>query len=196
LIQEGVFVPNYITVISRSGSNYTAKFPDFPALEAQGSSLEEIRLEAQGILEEHLATTYEEGKALAALTLDEIAAKAPPGAVLLALCVNAPKSRAIRINVTIPEDLLQAVDRAATAHSMSRSRFLANAVEAVVTGRRHGGVQIPLSESVLAAVDKAAAAHDMNRTTFLARIIEVGVGVREGHGRGKGHGHGCCQAKS
>lgn len=181
---------NFITVITRNGSDYLANFPDFPTLTANGSSLEEVRLEAQGALEEHLATTYEEGKQLVALSLDEVAPKAPPGAVLLALCVSAPKSRAVRINITIAEDLLQAVDRAAAAHSMSRSRFLANAVEAVVTGRRHGGIQIPLSDTVLAAVDQAASAHNMNRTTFLAGIIEVGVGLRKGHGHGLGKGHG------
>jgi predicted DNA binding CopG/RHH family protein/predicted RNase H-like HicB family nuclease len=182
-------MPNYIAIITRNAESHVATFPDFPDLKASGATLDDVRLEAQGILEEHLATTYEEGKTLVARSLDDVAPKAPTGAVLLALSVTPPKSRAVRINITIPEDLLQAVDRSAAAHSMNRSRFLAKSVEAVVTGHRHGGIQIPLSDEVLRAADKAAAAHDMNRTTFLARIIETGVGLREGHGKRQGHGH-------
>jgi hypothetical protein len=64
-----------------------------------------------------------------------------------------------------------------------------------VTGRRHGGIQIPLSDDVLAAVDEAAKAHEMNRAAFLSRIIEVGIGLRPGHDQEKTHGHGCCKSK-
>jgi predicted RNase H-like HicB family nuclease len=174
----------HIAVLTCQGQGFAASFPEFPGLQAEGATLEEVRIRAQGALEEHLATTFEEGKPAVPRPLDEVVPEAPAGAVLLALSVKAPKSKTVHINITIPEDLLVAVDRSAEAHDMSRSRFLAKAVEAVVTGRRHGGIQIPLSKEALAAVDKAAEAHHMDRPTFLSGLIEVAVGMRKGHGEG------------
>jgi len=173
-------MPTYIAVVTPQNQGFRATFPDFPGLEAEGASLDAVRIEAQGMLEEHLATSFEETPQQRPRSLDEVPAPAP-GAVLLALGVQTPKSKAVRINITIQEDLLQAVDRSAAAHSMSRSRFLAKAVESVVTGRRHGGIQIPLKEEVLAAADKAAETHNMNRTVLLAGLIEVGLGLKKGH---------------
>jgi predicted RNase H-like HicB family nuclease len=181
-------MPTYLAIASPASKGFSATFPDFPGLEAQGDTLDALRVEAQGVIEEHLATAFEAASSLTPKTLDEIA-PVQGGAVILALGAQMPKTKAVRINITIQEDLLQSVDRSAAAHNMSRSRFLAKAVEAVVTGRRHGGIQIPLSDAVLAAADKAAEAHKMNRTPFLAGIIEVALGLREGHGKGHSHGH-------
>lgn len=180
-------MPTYIAAIVPQAGGYRATFADFPGLEAQGASLDALRIEAQGVLEEHLATTFDPEAPPKASSLEDAAAQAPAGATLLALGVNTPKSRAVRINITIPEDLLAAADRSAAAHGMSRSRFLAKAVEAVVTGKGHGGIRIPLQDEVLAAADKAAEAHGLNRLPFLIGIIETAVGLRKGHGKAKGH---------
>jgi predicted DNA binding CopG/RHH family protein/predicted RNase H-like HicB family nuclease len=174
-------MPTYLAVVTPEPQGFRATFPDFPSLETRAATLDAVRIEAQGLVEEHLATAFGETAGAAPRTLDEVAALAP-GRVLLALGVQAPRSKAVRINITIPEDLLQAVDRSASAHSMSRSRFLAKAVEAVVTGTGHGGVRVRLSESTLAAADQAAGTHQMDRGAFLAGLIEVGLGLREGHG--------------
>jgi predicted RNase H-like HicB family nuclease len=173
-------MPTYLAIVTTEPAGFRATFPDFAGLEAQAATLEALRMEAQGVVEEHLATAFEDAARLTPKTLDEVAPSAP-GAVILALGVQTPKSKAVRINITIQEDLLQSVDRSAAAHNMSRSRFLAKAVESVVTGRRHGGIQIPLSEEILTAVDRAAKAHHMNRIAFLAKSIEsVVTGRRHG----------------
>lgn len=176
-------MPTYIALITPATSGYQAAFPDFPGLEARGASLDAARIEAEGMLEDHLATAFDQESLPQPSTLEQAASKAPSGAALLAVTVTGPKSRAVSINITIPETLLAAIDRAAGAHKMSRSRYLAKAVEAGVTGRRHSGVEIPLNDEVLAAVDKAAEAHEMNRLAFLSGVIEVAVGVRKGHGQ-------------
>lgn len=178
-------MPTYIAAVTPHAEGYQASFPDFPGLEAKAATLEAVRIEAQGLLEEHLATSFEQDALPEARAIETVAAQAP-GATLLALFVHAPKSRAVRINITIPEDLLTAVDRSATAHGISRSRFLAKAVESVVTGKRHDGIQIPLKAEVLAAVDKAAEAHGLNRLPFLSGVIEVAVGLKKGHGKRHG----------
>ncbi|WP_196305640.1 type II toxin-antitoxin system HicB family antitoxin [Rhodoblastus acidophilus] len=176
-------MPTYIAIITPTASGYQAAFADFPGLEARGASLDALRIEAEGVLEDHLAAAFGQEAVPQASTLEQAASKAPEGATLLAVTVTAPKSRAVSINITIPENLLAAIDRAAGAHNMSRSRYLAKAVEASVTGRRHSGVELPLNDEVLAAVDKAAQAHKMNRLTFLSGVIEVAVGAQKGHGR-------------
>ncbi|MBP1627375.1 MAG: ribbon-helix-helix, copG family protein [Holophagaceae bacterium] len=181
-------MPTYIATVTPKEGGFLATFPDFPGLEAEGPSLDLVRIEAQGALEEHLATSFDETNRQAPHSLDEISAQAP-GAILLALGVQLPKSKAVRINITLQEDLLHAVDRSAAAHGMSRSRFLAKAVESLVTGRGHGGIKLLLKDEVLAAVDKAAQAHNMDQSTFLAGLVEVGLGLKKGHCKGHGH-HG------
>jgi len=171
-------MPTYIATINTTQEGYIANFPDFPELEAQALSLDAVRIEAQGILEEHLATTFDDLPAQIS-TLEDVAAK-HADKLLIALNVNQPKSRSVRINITIPEDILIAVDRSAKAHGMSRSRLLTKAVEATMTGQGHDGIKIPLSEDVLTAVDRAAKAHDMNRIPLLIKLIESGIS-------GKGH---------
>jgi predicted RNase H-like HicB family nuclease len=129
-------MPTYLAVLKSTPRGFRATFPDLPAVRAEGATLEAVRVEAQAALEEHLAGNA--SSAAEPRTLDQIAPLAP-GAVVLALGVHVARSKAVRINITIPEDLLAAVDRAAEAHSMSRSRFLALGVEALVAGGGHAG---------------------------------------------------------
>lgn len=178
-------MPTYIAAVSPGTDGYLVTFPDFPGLEANGTSLDAAHVNAQGVLEEHLATSFGETPSKICTLEDAVALR--PGALLMALSVSQPKSRAVRINITIPEDLLTAVDRSAAAHGVSRSRLLAKAVEASITGKCHDGVQLPLRGEVLAAVDKAADAHGMNRLPFLSGVIEAAVGLRGGHRKPHGH---------
>lgn len=46
-------------------------------------------------------------------------------AILIAVKTKAP--RAVRVNVTLPEDVLQQIDRYAAAHGFTRSAFIAQA---------------------------------------------------------------------
>ncbi|MDQ1307135.1 MAG: hypothetical protein QG671_2967 [Actinomycetota bacterium] len=165
----------YTAVITRHDDRFHVVFPDVPGLSADGATVEDARAHASQALEDHLASIPVEERIRHSRTLDEILAETTGTAVVVELAVTAPRSPSVRINITIPEDLLRAVDRAAESHSMNRSRFLAKAVEAVVTGQRHQGVQVPLDDETLAAVDRAAEAHQMNRVPFLASLIRTTV---------------------
>jgi metal-responsive CopG/Arc/MetJ family transcriptional regulator/predicted RNase H-like HicB family nuclease len=165
----------YTAVITRCGDRFHAVLADFPALVADGATIEEARTRASRALEDHLATVGADTVPTRARPLDAVLAEVTGTAIVVELAVTSPKSPSIRINITIPENLLTAVDRAAEAHGMSRSRFLAKAVEAVVTGQRHQGIQIPLDDETLAAVDRAAEAHQMNRVPFLSALIKSTV---------------------
>ncbi len=172
-------MPTYIAAITPDTEGYLVTFLDFPELKTNGATLDAARTEAQGTLEEHLATAFDNLPATICSLEDAAAQK--PGALLIALTASQPKSRSVRINITIPEDILTAVDRSAKAHGMSRSRLLTKAVEATMTGQTHDGTKIILSNEILAAVDRSAKAHDMSRAAYLSKMVEASV-------TGKGHG--------
>jgi len=49
----------------------------------------------------------------------------------LALSVKTAAQKAVRVNVTLPEDTLERIDRCAEAHGYTRSGFLAQAARKV-----------------------------------------------------------------
>jgi hypothetical protein len=53
-------------------------------------------------------------------------------AILIAVKTEAPK--AVRVNVTLPEDVLAQIDRFAAAHGFTRSGFIAQAAKKAMKG--------------------------------------------------------------
>jgi hypothetical protein len=168
-------MPTHIAIVRSEPGRFRARVPDYPTIVVEGDELGTVLEQTRQTLVDHLATLPVDERAGRPVPLQEVLADLAGPAAAVELTVPSPQAPAVRINITLPEDLLRAVDRAAEAHSMPRSRFLARAVEATITGERHGGVRIPLSEEVLRAVDDAARAHDVNRVPFLARLIETTV---------------------
>ncbi|MHB1302938.1 MAG: type II toxin-antitoxin system HicB family antitoxin [Acidiphilium sp.] len=106
-------------------SDYGVEFPDFPGCVTAGATLEEARRMAAEALFLHVEGMAEDGTPMPApAALDAIMAD-PDNAEAVAFLVDTPATsgRAVRINVTLPEDLVQAIDR----KSRNRSRFLADA---------------------------------------------------------------------
>jgi len=168
-------MPTHVAVVRSENGSFSATFPDYPQVTVDAATAGEALDRSRDALEEHLATLPLDRRVATPATLPEVLAGLAGPAAAVEITVQPPRGPAVRVNITLPEDLLRAVDAAAQAHSMPRSRFLARAVEAVITGERHDGVRVPLDEDVLRAVDAAARAHDMNRLRFLARLIETGV---------------------
>ncbi|MBV9734800.1 MAG: type II toxin-antitoxin system HicB family antitoxin [Acidisphaera sp.] len=116
----------YIALLRKdSASDYGVDFPDFPGCITAGRSLEEARRMAVEALRLHIEGIREDGGAIPpASALDGVMADAQNHEAV-AFLVDVPErpGRAVRINVMLPEDILQAIDRAAT----NRSRFLADA---------------------------------------------------------------------
>lgn len=116
----------YIALLRKDpDSDYGVDFPDFPGCITAGGTLEEARVMAAEALAMHIAGMVEdrlpipEPSALEAIMAD------PHNSDAVGFLVDVPAKpvRAVRINVTLPEDLLQAIDVAAA----NRSRFLADA---------------------------------------------------------------------
>ena len=136
---------DYIGLIHKeAGSDFGVSFPDFPGVVTAGKSLDEARALAEEALAFHVEGLVADGDAIAApSTLEEVRADAEnrDGVVILvAVKTQAPK--AVRVNVTLPEDVLEQIDRFAEAHGFTRSGFLTQAAKRAMDQEAGGVVRV------------------------------------------------------
>ena len=117
---------SYIALLRKDeGSDFGVDFPDFPGCVTAGATLEEARRMAAEALALHVDGLIADGDPLPMPSgLDAIMSD-PDNADAVVFLVDVPESpvRSIRINVTLPNDLVEAIDRV----TKNRSRFLADA---------------------------------------------------------------------
>ena len=123
---------HYIALIHKDpGSDYGVSFPDLPGCVTAGETLDEARSLAEEALALHVEGLVGDGVDLPEpSSLEGVMAdrgNRDGVAVLVPLKTDAPK--AIRVNVTIPEDVLDRIDRHASAHGLNRSGFLTHAAK-------------------------------------------------------------------
>jgi predicted RNase H-like HicB family nuclease len=121
---------DYIALIHKEpGSDYGVSFPDFPGCVTAGVTLDEARREAQEALALHIDGMIEDGESMPEPCSLEAVMAERENRDAVAFLVPAParQARAVRVNVTLPEDVLAEVDRAAGSQGLSRSAFLARA---------------------------------------------------------------------
>src|ERR1035437_238615 len=108
-------------------SDYGVDFPDFPGCVGAGRTLDGARTRAQQALAGHVAFMCEEGEKLPAPSRLETILRDPHNKGAVPFLVSAPDaaSKAVRVNVTIPEAILQAIDARAKAVGETRSGLLA-----------------------------------------------------------------------
>ena len=125
-------MPHYIALIHKdAGTDYGVSFPDFPGLATAGHSLDEARAMAEEALGFHVEGMIEDGETIPEpTTLDAVFGNPEnrDGVVTLISLKPYPK-RAVRVNVTLPEDTLAEIDRYAEGHGFTRSGFLAHAAK-------------------------------------------------------------------
>jgi predicted RNase H-like HicB family nuclease len=126
---------NYIGLIHKDAdSDYGVSFPDFPGVVTAGKDLDDARAMAEEALTFHIDGLLEDGEAIPeASSLEEVMA-VPDNkdgvAILVAVKTDAAKS--VRVNVTLPEDVLAQIDKFAKERGLSRSGFLAQAAKRVI----------------------------------------------------------------
>jgi len=127
---------NYVAVIHKdSKSDFGVSFPDFPGCVSAGSTLNEAKDMAQEALALHIDGMREDGETISNPSDFEALVTNPEFSDAIAfLVISVPdlKPKAIRINVTIPEDTLRRIDSAASKKGLSRSSFLVQAAKAVM----------------------------------------------------------------
>ena len=122
-------MPTYIALLRKDeSSDYGVDFPDLPGCVTAGCTLEEARRAAAEALALHFDGMMADGDPVPPSSgLDAVMSNSHNGGAV-AFPVDAPVAppRAVRVNVMLPEDLLQAIDRV----TGNRSRFLADAARA------------------------------------------------------------------
>jgi predicted RNase H-like HicB family nuclease len=120
---------NYIALLRKDpDSDYGVDFPDFPGCVTAGRTLDEARSMAAEALALHVAGMREDRDPVPdPSTLDAIMSdSANRDAVAFLVDIAARPSRSVRVNVMLPEEIVEAIDRKTT----NRSRFLTEAARA------------------------------------------------------------------
>ncbi len=120
----------YIALLRKEeDSDYGVSFPDFPGCVTGGSSLDEAMRMAREALELHIEGLLEDGEVIPApSTADEILENPEHvDGVASLVTVREISPRAVRVNITLPGDVLEEIDKAVEREKTTRSGFLAEA---------------------------------------------------------------------
>jgi predicted RNase H-like HicB family nuclease len=124
-----------VVVDKDADSDYIVVFPDFPGCVSAGSTLDEAVLGAQEALAGHVAQMAADGEGLPEPTpLEAVTAQRDASMVAVTLVPVTVPGRALRVNISMDEALLDEIDAVAE----NRSRFLAEAARAELARRRAG----------------------------------------------------------
>ncbi|PBB36901.1 CopG family transcriptional regulator [Mesorhizobium sp. WSM3879] len=118
---------HYIGLIHKDAdSDFGVSFPDFPGVITAGTSLDEARMLAEEALAFHVDGLVEDGQAIPEPSSleDVMIDKNNRTGVAILVTLKTEEARVVRVNVTIPEDVLSEIDRYAERHGYSRSGFL------------------------------------------------------------------------
>ena len=122
----------YIALIHKEAdSDYGISFPDLPGLITAGKTLDEARDMGTEALALHLEGLSEDGEAAPGpSSLEEIMKDAQnKDGVAVLIAVPAAEVKSVRINVTMPADVLDQIDKYAEREGFTRSGFLAQAAK-------------------------------------------------------------------
>ncbi|NTF08726.1 type II toxin-antitoxin system HicB family antitoxin [Agrobacterium rubi] len=123
---------NYIGLIHKDAdSDFGVSFPDFAGVVTAGSDLDDARQMAEEALTLHVEGMVEDGEAIPEpSSLDAIMADPDNrDAVAILVSLKIESKKAIRLNITLPEDVLKEIDTYAQVHGLTRSGFLARAAK-------------------------------------------------------------------
>jgi len=121
---------HYIALIHKDAdSDYGVSFPDLPGVITAGTDLDDARMMAAEALALHLEGLVEDGEAVPEpSSLEEIMANIE-NRDGVAVLIPAPSEgvKSVRVNITLPSDILNEIDRRAEQEGFTRSGFLAQA---------------------------------------------------------------------
>jgi predicted RNase H-like HicB family nuclease len=123
---------HYIALIHKDAdSDYGVSFPDLPGVISAGSTLDEARDMAAEALALHLEGLAEDGEAVPEpSSLEEIMANPQNrDGVAVLIPVPAEEVKTVRVNITLPADVLSEIDRYAEQQGFTRSGFLTQAAK-------------------------------------------------------------------
>jgi predicted RNase H-like HicB family nuclease len=122
----------YIALIHKDhNSDYGVSFPDLPGVITAGSDLDEARTMAAEALALHLEGLAEDGEAAPEPSSLEEIMKVKENTDGVAVLIETPAAevKSVRINITMPADVLDQIDQYAEREGFTRSGFLAQAAK-------------------------------------------------------------------
>jgi len=128
---------NYIGLIDKdAGSDFGVSFPDFPGVITAGTDLDDARAMAEEALALHIEALVEDGEAIPAPSALEEVMSDPDNrsGVAILVSVKSDQPKVVRVNVTLPGDVLEQIDQYAEAHGYTRSGLLTQAARKMMAG--------------------------------------------------------------
>ena len=123
----------YVAVVERAGDGFSVFFPDVPGCTSAGDSLNEVVVNAGDALASHIALSHQYGDEIAEPRLLEDIPHDPEVEEYARFLVPADlPGKAVRLNITLDEGLVAAIDRVAK----NRSGFLADAARDALARKR------------------------------------------------------------
>ena len=123
----------FVGLIHGGKSGYGISFPDFPGCISSARSIEAVVGKGAEALRFHVEGMIEDGEVVPPPSSVELLRANPEfaedftGAVVVLVPMLPPRARAVRLNVSLDEGLLSAIDSAAEKAGVTRSGFLAEA---------------------------------------------------------------------
>lgn len=123
----------YPAIIERAGEGFSIFFPDLPGCTSYGATVTEAALNAEEALDGHLLVSVQHGDEVADPSALEDIERDPEVDEVARILVRAEKpGKAVRLNITMDEGLVAAIDRVAK----NRSGFLSDAARAALAAKR------------------------------------------------------------
>jgi predicted RNase H-like HicB family nuclease len=125
----------YIALIHKEAdSDYGVSFPDFPGVITAAATLDDARVLAEEALSFHIEGLIEDEAPIPAPSSLEAVMKDRHNRDGVAILVPAKtkSGKVVRVNITLPEDVLADIDRYAEGHGFTRSGFLTQAAKRVL----------------------------------------------------------------
>jgi predicted RNase H-like HicB family nuclease len=123
----------YPAIVERAESGFSVFFPDLPGCTSAGETMQAAALAAEEALGEHVVLSVEHGETLAEPSEIDNLVDDPEIVEVCRILVRAETpGRALRINITLDEALIAAIDRVAP----NRSGFLAEAARDTLRRRQ------------------------------------------------------------
>ncbi|MFZ2656754.1 MAG: type II toxin-antitoxin system HicB family antitoxin [Victivallales bacterium] len=133
----------YVAVIHKDrNSEYGVSFPDFPGCISAGENFDEMYEMAQEALQFHIDGMVEEKLEIPdAIPMEKIKKDNRDAEAFIVLSIVIPRSRAERINITVPQYVLSKIDGYARSHNETRSGLFSKAALSYVKEKRatYGG---------------------------------------------------------
>jgi predicted RNase H-like HicB family nuclease len=132
----------YIALIHKdAGSDYGVSFPDLPGCVTAGVDLDDAKAMAEEALALHLTGMAEDEEPIPEPSSLEAVMADRENRDAVAILVKAPPAtaKAVQVNMTIPEDELEQIDKFAVDQGYTRSGFLLHAAKRAISAAETKG---------------------------------------------------------